>query len=95
MTPDERENAGLKNSILAWADDVEVVQRDVADILDALGLGTHARDASTHEVVQGEVIPEILRLRGVPRKPKRCAWEGCHRLALVRDDGYCLMHGGR
>lgn len=39
--------------------DEEVVQRDVADILDALGLGTHARDASTHEVIQDEVLPAL------------------------------------
>lgn len=40
----------------------EVIRADVADLLTALGLGTHARDASPHEVVQREVLPSITAL---------------------------------
>lgn len=45
-----------------------VLQHDVRDLLQALGLGTHARPVSPHQVVQTEVLPAIRRLM-VPAEP--------------------------
>lgn len=41
----------------------DVAVEDVRQILAALGLGTHARSYSAHEVVQREVLPALLALR--------------------------------
>lgn len=41
----------------------QLAHSDLVDILNALGLGLHARPLSPHEVVQLEVLPAIGRLR--------------------------------
>jgi hypothetical protein len=41
----------------------DVFQEDVRDLLEALGLGTHARPKSPHEVIQDEIIPAIESLK--------------------------------
>lgn len=43
--------------------DSEVYQKDVADLLEAVGLEVYARPDSPHEVVQNEVLPRIQNLR--------------------------------
>jgi hypothetical protein len=40
----------------------EVAQDDLAEVLQVLGLGDHARPISPHAVVQTEVLPAIRRL---------------------------------
>ena len=44
-------------------DSVQLQQDDLRAILDALGISTHARPYSPHEVVQREVLPAITALR--------------------------------
>lgn len=44
----------------------EVVLDDLRRILEALGLGDHARPYSANQVVQREVLPAIYKLRGQP-----------------------------
>lgn len=53
----------------------QVQRDDVAAILRALGLGDHARTASCHEIVQGEILPEIARLAAAGEKNARAADE--------------------
>lgn len=38
-----------------------LLQDDLREILDALGLGTHARPKSPHQVFQDEVLPALKR----------------------------------
>lgn len=40
-----------------------VIQDDMAALMEVLGISTHARDATPHMVMHGEVIPEARRLR--------------------------------
>lgn len=40
------------------------MQDDIGAILEALGLGDHARTYSPHEVVQREILPAIRELTG-------------------------------
>lgn len=40
----------------------ELVQQDITFLLQALGLGDHARPYSTHEVIKREIIPHCIRL---------------------------------
>lgn len=40
-----------------------VMQDDMAELMEALGISAHARDASPHEVMVDEVVPEARRLR--------------------------------
>jgi hypothetical protein len=40
-----------------------MIQDDIAAILNALGLGDHARPISMHEIVHKEIIPAIDKLR--------------------------------
>lgn len=42
---------------------MSVMQNDIAAVLRALNLGDHSRDASPHEVMVGEVVPAIERMR--------------------------------
>lgn len=42
----------------------ELFQEDVLLILEVLGLGTHARPYSTHEVILREIIPAIKKSKG-------------------------------
>lgn len=41
----------------------EIYQDDIHALLDALGLGTHARPESPHDVLHKEIIPEIRKHR--------------------------------
>lgn len=43
----------------------EAFQEDILSILDALGLGIHARPISPHQVVADEILPAIVELRDV------------------------------
>lgn len=45
--------------ISQWNAEREAIHADIVEILDALGLGDHARPYSTHEVVQREILPRI------------------------------------
>lgn len=40
----------------------EGIIEDLGEILEALGLGNHARPISPHQVVQDEILPAIRRL---------------------------------
>lgn len=40
----------------------EAIRNDVAALLRAAGLPDHARDASPHQVIQQELLPEVQRL---------------------------------
>lgn len=40
----------------------QLVHEDIRQLLEAAGLGTHARPYSTHEVVQRELLPAVRRL---------------------------------
>lgn len=44
-------------------DSTALIQDDLRAILEALGLGTHARPYSPHEVVHRDILPAIQRLR--------------------------------
>lgn len=75
----KRENDDLRKK-LADADLRQLargaMQEDLARILDALGLGDHARPQSPHEVVLHEVLPRIQELQdyivgGPPAQPER------------------------
>lgn len=48
--------------------DHDLIQADLREIMDALGLSTHARPYSPHEVVQREVLPAIKTLRDLVRR---------------------------
>lgn len=56
-------NAMLVEELQKRVEQAKVFQDDVRDLLEALGLGTHARPESPHDVVQNEVIPAIKALR--------------------------------
>ena len=43
---------------------MDTAHQDIVDILNALGIGDHARPYSTHEVVQREILPAIRSLVG-------------------------------
>jgi len=43
--------------------DADIIHADLTAIMEALGISTHARPYSSHEVVQREVLPAINRLR--------------------------------
>lgn len=47
-----------------WIKGYRAFQEDVRDVLEALGLGTHARPMSPHQVMMREVIPAVENLRG-------------------------------
>lgn len=49
---------------IQWIKSHRALQEDVGDLLAALGLGTHARPMSPHQVVQREILPAIDSLRG-------------------------------
>lgn len=48
-----------------------VMQDDIAELLRALGLSDHARDASPHEVMTNEIIPAVKRARAVVEDVRR------------------------
>lgn len=45
-------------------EEFETIHQDMVDILNALGLGDHARPISMHEIVQTEILPAIRSLVG-------------------------------
>lgn len=45
-------------------------------MLNALGLGDHARPISMHEIVQTEILPAIHRLRGIAAQAGFCPKDG-------------------
>lgn len=47
----------------------DTMHQDVCDILNALGLGDHARPKSYHEVIQTEILPAIEKLKLRVDKP--------------------------
>lgn len=49
----------------------ERMQDDVRALMEALGIPTHARDASPHEVIRNEVLPAVRALRN--RTIEECA----------------------
>jgi hypothetical protein len=52
-------------------DDLTVLHEDIADILRALGLPTHARPYSPHEVIQRDVLPRIGELMATHAESRR------------------------
>lgn len=61
-TPTAEPDAGGDARALAS----EVMQDDMRELMDALGIAAHARGASPHEVMQQEIIPAVRALRSAP-----------------------------
>lgn len=55
---------------------VDEIHQDVVDMLNALGLGDHARPISMHQIVQTEILPAIRMLRGIAAEAGFCPKDG-------------------
>lgn len=53
---------GLEKELQEARQDVHLSHADLVEMMDVLGISTHARPDSPHEVFQREVLPEMRRL---------------------------------
>lgn len=57
-------------------DDLTVLQEDLAEILRALGLSTHARPYPMHEVIWRDILPRIGQIMATHAESRRSNFRG-------------------